>query len=257
MRIFIFSLVQLFFMAESWAACLSASTNPGCSINHSNGSRLMQVSWTAGTGNGGAGGCKIQLNYAGSWNDFGAAQNCDANATNLAVNLPAGDNWNGAAWASAGVRVLRISDLAVLCSMSANCAGQSGSSSATPDVDEDCDNFWDNTVSIGGYSHGTGGVLPTPNGDRVSTDPLGCRDLGYNTFSWASQRVCLDGGKPAGTGSTGQFTGGSNQYNCCGSPADAATCTWVIGWMLDYMTSVDCGDGLTYTWDANASTQYR
>lgn len=134
------------------ANCTAGATTPtACSITDKNaaGGRLFSVNWTAGSGNGGAGGCKLQYQNASSvWVDLGGTENCDATIAGSARTLPA-DGWN-TTWASAPIRLLRISDSSAMCSFAntPTCSVVAGSATATPTIDEDCNGSWDNVVVL-------------------------------------------------------------------------------------------------------------
>ncbi len=123
----------------------------GLSLVQTANHRNFTVSWTAGSGNGGAGGCKLQfLKQGTTWTDLVTGLNCDASTSGLAENLPA-DGWNGgSAWASISVRLVSTGSSSQIASFASSltCSVISGSTSSTPTIDEDCDNNWDNTTSV-------------------------------------------------------------------------------------------------------------
>jgi len=126
------------------------ATNPTyLALSQTTNLKQFSVSWTAGTNNGGAGGCKLQYLQSGStWNDITSATsvNCDANASGAAYTLNA-DGWK-ANWGGTQIRIIRKLDNALMGTFPQTiaCAGTGGSASPTPDKDEDCDGYWDNSV---------------------------------------------------------------------------------------------------------------
>ncbi len=108
------------------------------------------MSWTAGSGNGGAGGCTIQYQKSdGTWANVASpiSVNCDAPG-GLAgtITLP-GDGWYGGTWNSVATRLVRNSDGSVMCTLGKlTCNSMAGSPTPTPMIDEDCNNQWDNIV---------------------------------------------------------------------------------------------------------------
>ncbi len=118
-------------------------------LSHSDRNRSISVSWTAGSGNGGASGCKLQFYTGSGWSDITAATNlnCDANSTSASYNLNASgwkSNWN-----ATQVRLVRKSDSSLMgvFAQTLSCSTTSGSSSSTPLIDEDCNGEWDNSTT--------------------------------------------------------------------------------------------------------------
>ena len=148
---------------------LEVFRNPGFSVppscqpltqipNHNN----FTVSWIAGSGNGGPGGCAIQYQKDNaSWATVAtpATVNCDAaGGAEGTITVP-GDGWLGGPWnANVAVRLIRLSDNAVMCVPATmgnlTCSKIAGSPTSTPLIDEDCDNQWDNSVTTGGGGGG-------------------------------------------------------------------------------------------------------
>jgi len=112
-------------------------------------SRYFNVSWTAGAGNDGAGGCKLQVLVNGYWYDIDSANsvNCDANANNTQYTLNGDGWWWGSQWVNLPqVNLVRKSDSAVMGTLGyLSCHPKDGSDDPTPDVDENCDGRWDDT----------------------------------------------------------------------------------------------------------------
>jgi len=131
--------------AEISGTTAMAPTN--LSLSQTNGSQTFTVSWTAGAGNGGAGGCKLQFYTGSTWTDITSASsvNCDATATNANYTLNA-DGWK-ANWGGTQIRIVRKSDLALEGTFSQTlvCTAQTYSLSSTPTIDEDCNGAWNNT----------------------------------------------------------------------------------------------------------------
>lgn len=144
------------FSATSSVSLSGASTGfitspSSLSITHSSRSKSFTVSWTAGTGNGGSGGCSIQyLKSNSTWAAVASPStvNCDAAGSAVGtVTLP-GDGWYGASWSSVQVRLIRNSDNSVMGTLgSLSCTSTSGASSNTPSIDENCNNNWDDTTT--------------------------------------------------------------------------------------------------------------
>jgi hypothetical protein len=114
--------------------------------------KSFSVSWTGGSGNGGAGGCKLQFFASGStWTDITSATNlnCDATLSTTAYNLNA-DGWK-VNWGGTQVRVLRVSDSVALGTFGTTlaCSWKPGSTDkdSSKNIDEDCDGNWNNTTS--------------------------------------------------------------------------------------------------------------
>ena len=149
----------------------------GLSLSHTANNRTFTVTWTAGSGNGGAAGCKIQIkNAAGSWIDASspATINCDANQTGTTITMTSGSSpWTTISLTSQ-VRILRISNSSVVGTFGTTlaCSVQGGSVTPTPDIDEDCNGSWDNT---GTSSSVCAGVEPVAaNGGEVPGNPFAC-----------------------------------------------------------------------------------
>lgn len=177
------------------------------SVNHSSGNKNFSVSWTAGSGQNGAGGCKLQYFKDGNtWTDLAGTYNCDANATNVAATLPATAGWTNSSgnWDATGVsiRLQRVSDSAGigLFSNTLKCSSRAGSSSPTPNLDEDCDRNWDD---YGFQSAGT--CLNNASTKQVGatytcTQPASCS--GYTALEFSSVTFSVQGyygGYPMGT----------------------------------------------------------
>ena len=116
----------------------------GLALAQTANSRDFQLSWTAGSGNGP---CKLQFAGAGGvWTDIASAASldCDAgqNATALTLNA---SGWK-AAWGGTAVRLVRLSDAAVLGSFPQTlaCVATFGSATAQPSFDANCNGNWDN-----------------------------------------------------------------------------------------------------------------
>ncbi len=125
-------------------------------LSHTDRSKSFSVSWTAGMGNGGAGGCKLQFYTGSTWTDItsGVDVNCDADSSSASYALNA-DGWKSS-WNGTQIRLLRKSDLAVVGTFSETlaCTTTSGSESQTPLIDEDCNGYWDNSTSYGCGTYG-------------------------------------------------------------------------------------------------------
>lgn len=134
-----------------------AAVPPVCqALTHTNNRRSFSVAWSAGSGNGGAGGCTIQYQRNNSsWANLSSV-NCDAAGSAAGTqNLPT-DGWPGGAWSTSAIRLVRNSDNLVLCTLGqVRCTSTTGSSVPTPTIDEDCNGHWDNTqsVSCGNSAH--------------------------------------------------------------------------------------------------------
>ncbi len=124
----------------------------GLVLAHTSNMKTFAVSWLAMSGNGGPGGCKLQYNKSGTWTDITspATVNCDADTLSLGVTLP-GDGWYAGNWNNTPVRLVRVSDGAAKGTFSPTlaCSPVNGSSSPTPTKDEDCNGYWDNSVTQG------------------------------------------------------------------------------------------------------------
>jgi hypothetical protein len=146
----------------NWFNMFSSSTPPtGLSLTHSANSKNFWFSWTAGSGNGGAGGCRLQYyQNASTWTNISGTFNCDANQSNVFVSLP-GDNWtNNFNATGVNIRIQRISDSSALGTFSEKllCYSTGSSSSPTPTYDENCNGVWDDsqytvTTSCTGTCH--------------------------------------------------------------------------------------------------------
>lgn len=125
----------------------SQSYPTGLSLSQTPNMKQFSVSWSAGTGNGGAGGCKLQFSNGASWTDITSAGNvnCDATASSVSYDLNA-DGWKSG-WGGTQVRLVRKSDSTVMGTFPQTlvCTSGAGSSSPTPTKDEDCNGYWDNT----------------------------------------------------------------------------------------------------------------
>ena len=135
---------------------------PVCSgLFHLPNERSFTISWTKGSGNGGAGGCTIQYQRnGGQWAPVAspATVNCDEDGASAGmISLP-GDGWVNGPWSGpSAVRLVRNSDGAVMCdsigTLTCNITG--GSAVSTPMKDEDCDGSWDNSLTCGVASYQT------------------------------------------------------------------------------------------------------
>ncbi len=126
------------------------------SLSHASRSKTFTVSWTAGKGNGGVASCKIQfLNSASVWTDL-LTVNCDeAGASVGTVTLP-NDGWYGGNWSSVNIRLVRNSDSLVVGVLgNLTCSATAGSASSTPSIDEDCNNYWNNSAASSGCASGS------------------------------------------------------------------------------------------------------
>lgn len=141
--------------AASSATCGSSGPPSNLVLTHTNNSRNFLVSWTAGSGNGGAGGCRLEyLRNGVTWTALAGTYNCDANTTSAAASFPTTAAWtNNFTNAGAGVqvRIARVSDSASMgiFPQQARCFTAAGSASSTPNTDEDCNGDWNNTSGGG------------------------------------------------------------------------------------------------------------
>ncbi len=185
----------------------SAETAPtNLILAHTTRRRNFTVSWTAGSGNGGPGGCKLQYHRNGTtWTDLAGTYNCDANTTTAAANLPSADGWtNNFNGTGVQVRLVRVSDgteMGVFGTRT-TCTASGGSSSATPTIDENCNHQWDDSVAGGtsqysqGWSGGGGGGCRALTSGMEWTCPATCaddQDNDGNADTFHSAEVRLDG----------------------------------------------------------------
>lgn len=203
--------------------------------------RDFTVSWTAGTGNGGVGGCRLQY-YTGSvWTDLSyATYNCDANTTNAAAQLN-GDNFTATTWNATGlqIRLQRISDSASVAAFSQNatCSAVGGSGSATPLIDEDCNRYWDNYTTGTGYNFlgqcANGASTATPGASYSCTPPTpsSCQSGADTVSFWMVS-----------------WNGVTNGFNCYMSDA---TCTNLTYACSSPGVSLYAQNGTVPTSDAN------
>lgn len=123
----------------------------GLSLTHSANNKTFSVSWTAGSGNGGASGCRVEFQRGSdsAWVSLGTV-NCDVSGASVGVISLPGDGWNGGvAWTSRAVRLLRISDSAVVGNLgNVTCSSKSNAGSSTPSIDENCNNVWDDSATV-------------------------------------------------------------------------------------------------------------
>jgi len=168
------------------------STNPtNLVLSQTTNLKQFSVSWTAGANNGGAGGCKLQYLLSGSlWYDIDSANsvNCDANASGAAYTLNP-DGWK-ASWGGTQIRLVRKSDFSAIGTFTQTvaCTATAGSSSPTPDKDEDCNGYWDNTTND--CTHGCGWVW----GGWDCTGKPGPTGCAYCTDSTVGSPCCYGGG---------------------------------------------------------------
>lgn len=185
---------------ETWAAtptsqsCTASAGPPtGFSLSHTANNRLFNVSWSAGSGNGGASGCKLQHTVnGGTFTDISGTFNCDANVSTT-VSLPSSSTWwaGGVAnlWGSSGgvsVRLVRVSDSSVLHTFTQKLtcsAGTSTSTTPTPDVDEDCQKGWDNQEYLTCNAAETGYTCPKTIGASYDFSPRSCKGVTMNISS--------------------------------------------------------------------------
>ncbi len=123
------------------------------SLTHNVRAKTFTVSWTAGIGNGGSGGCRLEYRKNdGSWVTVGspATVNCDSAGSGVGVVGLPDSNWLGSgSWSSLNVRLVRATDGSVQGTFpqTLNCLAVGGSSVSTPSIDEDCNGAWDNAVA--------------------------------------------------------------------------------------------------------------
>lgn len=126
----------------------NCNSNPSnLNLSHSTRSKTFTFSWTAWSWNWWS--CKLQYykNWT-TWTDISTTTyNCDSNLSNQLVNLP-WDWWNSWNWNWMQIRIIRTNDSTVVGTFAQNltCNSVSGSSSSTPNIDEDCNGSWDNLV---------------------------------------------------------------------------------------------------------------
>ncbi len=179
--------------STSVAACASPQKNPsGLMLTHTPNHREFVVDWIAGSGNGGAGGCKIQYYLGTTWTDI-QTYNCDA-SSHPQVWLPSGGLIG--AWSDVPVRLVRVSDGSFLGEFPIHlkCSGITGSASSTPLVDEDCNGSWDNTTGGDPYTYDTGNrcsasqtidLVPFSAYNCTNTKPANCNGFSVGGFSQA------------------------------------------------------------------------
>jgi hypothetical protein len=187
------------------------------SLTHTANARGFTVSWSGGRSNGGNNGCAIQVQlFDGSWSSV-TSGNCDADTSARAVTLPLAANWYGSAWSSIPVRLMRVSDQAVIGTFTTRltCSMRASSSTATPTIDEDCDSDWDDRVCasyfwVPGMVYGTGFAACT-NGTTTTTKPCAAANelenrytVGMTNMGSPAQAFSSDG---VGTGCQGSFVG--------------------------------------------------
>lgn len=214
--------------------------------------RTFTVSWTAGVGNGGAGGCRLQYQSDASWVNVAspATINCDASTSSLAVSLPAGTltgvsgNWN-----NRKLRILRISDsLGVATSTNAlACTSKAGSGSPTPSVDEDCNATWDNSdttpdscntcsVTEWSYDYTQTNYNATACGGGVY-DSSGANMGGFsNSTSCNSDRTSRFTGTCYNTGGAGPYYSYRYTTSSCTSSSNSVTDCGLCGGTLGSTT---------------------
>ena len=222
----------------------TASVAPtGLALTHSTRNRGFTVSWTAGSGNNGAGGCKLQYYQNGTtWTDLAGTYNCDSTTTNAAANLPSGDNWtNNFNGTGVQVRILRISDSTARGTFTqrTTCTTTSGSASSTPTIDEDCDARWNNTTSE-----------PTTISQQTWSHWVNIPCGG----SYDCNAVCSSngGGSPTPGGQIGFSSPSINMYS-------NASCTTIYstgGWHYGYYPSGAPPVGTTSCYDAYHNVDY-
>ncbi len=140
---------------SNWYDMAPNASSPPSSLvlTHTANERTFRVSWNAGSGNGGANGCKIQFYRNNSvWTDL-LNMNCDANTIpgGQIVSLPNTTGWtNNFNSTGVQVRVIRVSDSQLLGTFAQRlrCVSKAGSASSTPNIDEDCDHDWDDTTVV-------------------------------------------------------------------------------------------------------------
>lgn len=135
-------------------------TNPSASLVHTSRNKTFTFSWSGGLLNGSS--CKLQyLRNGATWTDISATTyNCDGIVSSQSVTLP-GDGWNSSNWNGMQVRILRTTDSVSvgIFPQTLSCSAVGGSSSPTPNVDEDCNGTWDNqyTTPVNTYAGCDGG----------------------------------------------------------------------------------------------------
>lgn len=195
-------IIFLFFIPNAFGFIFNTAFWKGSNVNvvpsnlvltHSSGNRTFQVSWEAGNLNGGSSGCKLQFLKDNSvWTDLGVTVDCDSKATNLSASFPANNNWtNNFNTVGVKVRIIRISDSQPLGEFPqlAKCSTRGGSSSPTPNIDENCNGRWDDTSSSGGDIVGCSGPTVTgtfafgTSGIVCNSPPAPCNNGSYEAVS--------------------------------------------------------------------------
>lgn len=138
---------------DNWSITTKAQANPtNLSLSHTANNKTLTVSWTAGIENGN---CKLQYDKSGVWTDISATTyDCDSDLSSQSVTLP-GDGWYSGNWNGVNVRVVKENDSNVMGTFSntLSCSSTSGSSSSTPNIDEDCDGSWNETGTWYNYTY--------------------------------------------------------------------------------------------------------
>jgi len=181
-------------------------------LSHTANNESFTVSWTAGSGNGGIGGCKMQFYTGSTWADISSAAdvNCDTDLSEGAFTLNA-DGWK-AHWNGTEVRLVRKSDLTAVGTFpqTLSCTTLSGSATPTPSIDEDCNGYWDNTTLVNcqpvceswgcWFRYESWSIYPTCSGTSYGVHdiclycelPLGCNGVGQNYYIGPGDACCVN-----------------------------------------------------------------
>jgi hypothetical protein len=199
----------------------------GFSLTHSPRHRDFVVNWTGGRGNGGPNGCSVRyLDKTGVSKSAGNNLNCDAD-TSQTVTLPISAGWYGGAWSSVTVQLVRNSDGALMATFAQRltCTSTGASSVPTGNIDEDCDNDWDDHTCatwtwVRGTIYGNTVNACTNSSDTATTYACNGTSEAVVRYTQGQQTtltptVTWSSGSH-GTGCAGPYTG-AVEWTCVGS----------------------------------------
>ncbi|MEF2175162.1 MAG: thrombospondin type-1 domain-containing protein [Candidatus Absconditabacteria bacterium] len=210
-------------------------------MDHLSNSKTFKVSWKGLVNGATTNNCKLQyLKDNSVWTDLITGLNCDNDLVDRAVNLPSTDLWTNS-FHNTKIRVFSISNSKIIeFENKLQCLVMSGSTTVTPNIDENCNGKWDDQTRVG---------------EVIYTDPqIGGKDIA--TWSYGSTgnqggKYCRFIGKNYNLALPVQTQkheyAGANRH-CFSNTADNDTYTYYACGSSDgrTLTTLSCADYIEY-----------
>ncbi len=138
--------------SSNWSVTTLTQISPtGLSLTHSANYKYFTINWTAGTGNGGAGSCKLQFmdqNVSGTWKDIaGTSLNCDTNVSGQTIYLPEDFTSSWTSTHQVRIYVNNIAQSGGTFPQTISCTSQGPSYyNPSPNIDENCNGKFDDQI---------------------------------------------------------------------------------------------------------------